>query len=155
MKESSSFSCSEDFFKSPFSTVKVERIDLINKTLPFIGHHLPSAMVRDLVQMPPSRKSALPVQSLFRAPCVHLPHVDHPMVTLHLPGLNLCEGRAPTIFILEFTVLVHIIQLKVLAKPAPHAFIREMVLVVKTGQKERGIQIQLIFLACSPSMCLP
>ena len=105
--------------------------------------------------MPPSRKSALPVQSLFRAPCVHLPHVDHPMVTLHLPGLNLCEGRAPTIFILEFTVLVHIIQLKVLAKPAPHAFIREMVLVVKTGQKERGVQIQLIFLACSPSMCLP
>ena len=49
MKESSSFSCSEDFFKSPFSTVKVERIDLINKTLPFIGHHLPSAMIRDLV----------------------------------------------------------------------------------------------------------
>ena len=105
--------------------------------------------------MPPSRKSALPVQSLFRAPCVHLPHVDHPMVTLHLPGLKLHEGRAPTIFILEFTVLEHIIRLKVPAKPAPHALIREMVLVVKIGEKERGIQIQLIFLAWSPSMCLP
>ena len=49
----------------------------------------------------------------------------------------------------------YITRLKVPAKPAPLALRREMVFVVKTKEKEGKIQIQLIFLACSPSMCLP